>query len=193
MLSLRLLRLLRLLVKVDSFRMVAATFVKAAPAASKLFSTLSLIMYLFAVVGTQLFGGVITTDTSGAVISPQQARATSLYNSTRSSPLSLALHLCPPSPACPLALPSASPSHSVSLALTAPSPPRFSSHPLPFQPILSHPLASHLTPPYRSKQVRCAYPTADLLCSALFPHFTSLSPPLPSTPLPSPLLAFLPK
>ena len=73
MLSLRLLRLLRLLNQIESFQKVAATFVRAAPAASKLFQTLALLMYLFTAVGLQLFGGIITTDDSEAIISREQA------------------------------------------------------------------------------------------------------------------------
>lgn len=44
-------------------------------AASKLFQTLALIMFIFAAVGMQLFGGKITTDVSGMVVTRAQAEA----------------------------------------------------------------------------------------------------------------------
>lgn len=84
MLSLRILRLFRLLLKVKSLEMVAVTFIKAMPAASKLLQTMALLMYLFDAVGVQLFGGVITTDnTSGLIISSEQVTFNKLEPATR--------------------------------------------------------------------------------------------------------------
>jgi hypothetical protein len=74
-LSLRLLRLLRLLRRVPTFRTVMTTFIALLPAAGQLLSTLLLIMFVFATVGLHLFGGAITTDASGVLISRERAAA----------------------------------------------------------------------------------------------------------------------
>ena len=75
MLSLRLLRLLRLLAHVRAFARTFATLLKASPAALKLLKTVGIHVFFFAVLGNQLFGGVITRDRSGAVITREQADA----------------------------------------------------------------------------------------------------------------------
>jgi len=75
-LALRLLRLIRLLVKVPAYHEIFATFLRLLPAASTLTAAFGLILFVFASLGMQIFGGVITTDrTSGLVITPEQARA----------------------------------------------------------------------------------------------------------------------
>ena len=74
-LSLRLLRLLRLLAHVRAFARTFATLLKASPAALKLLKTVGIHVFFFAVLGNQLFGGVITQDRSGAVITREQADA----------------------------------------------------------------------------------------------------------------------
>ena len=75
-LSLRLLRLeIRLLAHVRAFARTFATLLKASPAALKLLKTVGIHVFFFAVLGNQLFGGVITQDRSGAVITREQADA----------------------------------------------------------------------------------------------------------------------
>ena len=74
--SLRMLRLLRLLRKVSAFRVIVATFLRVLPAATVQIKCISLLIFVFACVGLHLFGGIITTDdTSGVVITPEQAHA----------------------------------------------------------------------------------------------------------------------
>ena len=67
-LSLRLFRLLRLLRKVHAFNVIASTFFRLLPAATTLLKTVGLLMFVFASTGLHLFGGLITTDTSGALV-----------------------------------------------------------------------------------------------------------------------------
>ena len=74
-LSLRLLRLCRLLLYIPAFRVVIFTLVSLLPAASQLLFAFLWGIYLFSVLGMQLFGGIITRDTTGAIISPSQAAA----------------------------------------------------------------------------------------------------------------------
>jgi len=76
LLALRLLRLVRLLAKVPAYREIFDTFTKLLPAAATLSGAFALVLFAFASLGMQLFGGVITTDlASGLVLTPQQARA----------------------------------------------------------------------------------------------------------------------
>lgn len=58
----RLLRILRLLFLVNSFRVIVRTFVRMLPDAVAIIKVFLCVMYIFAVVGVQLFGGVINTD-----------------------------------------------------------------------------------------------------------------------------------
>eukprot|EP00908_Phaeocystis_cordata_P004364 Transcript_1475.p1 GENE.Transcript_1475~~Transcript_1475.p1 ORF type:complete len:839 (-),score=381.91 Transcript_1475:161-2677(-) len=73
-LSLRLVRLLRLLRKVQAFHAIVGTFFRLLPAATTLLKTLTLLMFIFASIGLHLFGGCITTDTSGIVVSKREAK-----------------------------------------------------------------------------------------------------------------------
>uniref|UniRef100_A0A7S0P2Y0 Ion transport domain-containing protein n=1 Tax=Calcidiscus leptoporus TaxID=127549 RepID=A0A7S0P2Y0_9EUKA len=72
-LSLVHMRLARLLVYVPPFHKVLRTFALLLPSAAQLLSTMSVLLYCFAVLGMACFGGVITTDTSGARISADAA------------------------------------------------------------------------------------------------------------------------
>ena len=74
-LSLRLFRLLRLLRKVHAFNVVASTFFRLLPAATTLLKTVGLLMFVFASTGLHLFGGLITTDTSGALVPAELVEA----------------------------------------------------------------------------------------------------------------------
>jgi len=72
-LSLRLIRLLRVLWNVSSARRVVVSFFTLLPAAAALLTTTLNFMLFFAAMGIDLFGGGITTDTSGAIISREDA------------------------------------------------------------------------------------------------------------------------
>eukprot|EP00964_Phaeocystis_antarctica_P120964 scaffold84692_cov66-Phaeocystis_antarctica.AAC.3 len=74
-LSLRLFRLLRLLRKVHAFNVIASTFFRLLPAATTLLKTSGLLMFVFSSLGLQLFGGLITTDTSGALVPAELVEA----------------------------------------------------------------------------------------------------------------------
>jgi hypothetical protein len=74
-LSLRLFRLLRLLRKVHAFNVIASTFFRLLPAATTLLKTVGLLMFVFASTGLHLFGGLITTDTSGALVPAELVEA----------------------------------------------------------------------------------------------------------------------
>ena len=74
-LSLRLFRLLRTLRKVHAFSLIASTFFRLLPAATTLLKTVGLLMFVFACVGLHLFGGLITTDTSGILVPAELVEA----------------------------------------------------------------------------------------------------------------------
>ena len=74
-LSLRLFRLLRLLRKVHAFNVIVSTFFRLLPAATTLLKTSGLLMFVFSSLGLQLFGGLITTDTSGALVPAELVEA----------------------------------------------------------------------------------------------------------------------
>ena len=74
-LSLRLFRLLRTLRKVHAFSLIASTFFRLLPAATTLLKTVGLLMFVFASVGLHLFGGLITTDTSGILVPAELVEA----------------------------------------------------------------------------------------------------------------------
>eukprot|EP00928_Gymnodinium_smaydae_P021766 TRINITY_DN18527_c0_g1_i2.p1 TRINITY_DN18527_c0_g1~~TRINITY_DN18527_c0_g1_i2.p1 ORF type:complete len:670 (-),score=89.44 TRINITY_DN18527_c0_g1_i2:163-2172(-) len=62
----RLLRIVRLLLVVERYRVIMATFVAMMPMAATVFKSALCTMYLFGVLGVQLFGGVINKDPDSA-------------------------------------------------------------------------------------------------------------------------------
>ena len=95
-LSLRLFRLLRTLRKVHAFSLIASTFFRLLPAATTLLKTVGLLMFVFACVGLHLFGGLITTDTSGILVPAELVEAlaeSDFGNLTRTRTLTLTLTL----------------------------------------------------------------------------------------------------
>jgi len=64
----RLLRLLRIFKHVPQFQRIFVTFIRMLPAASKLFLVLFVVMYTFALLGMQIFGGLITTEGANFII-----------------------------------------------------------------------------------------------------------------------------
>jgi len=60
---------------VHAFRVILDTFVRLLPASSKLLKAFTIMLFCFAQFGMQVFGGIITSDRSGAVITSEQADA----------------------------------------------------------------------------------------------------------------------
>ena len=121
-LSLRLFRLLRTLRKVHAFSLIASTFFRLLPAATTLLKTVGLLMFVFACVGLHLFGGLITTDTSGILVPAELVEAlaeSDFGNLTRTRTLTLTLTLTltrTPTPT-PTRTPALAPTPTLTLAL----------------------------------------------------------------------------
>ena len=63
----RVLRLVRVLTALPQFRTIGRIFVDLAPAASRVFLLLMVIMYVFAAIGMQSFGGLVTRDPNNPI------------------------------------------------------------------------------------------------------------------------------
>ena len=63
----RVLRLVRVLVAMKQFQVIGQTFLDIIPAARRILSFLIAIVYIFSVIGMQLFGGMVTRDPSNPI------------------------------------------------------------------------------------------------------------------------------
>ena len=82
---LRLCRLVRLLVALPAFQILGESFRNMIPAAARLFKVLFCVMYAFAILGVQLFGGLVNTDANAPQL--EKLKATETFFDSGYAPL----------------------------------------------------------------------------------------------------------